>query len=110
MHASTPPVSMDEMIATTKRGVWVTRFDNVNGDGFMTATGYTRDGVWLIENGKVSKPVKNFRFEEQPFSLLLPARLEQIGSPMRVFSPTVPILVPALKVKDFNFTQLIDAI
>ncbi len=105
LRSEVPPVSFEEMIATTPRGIQVTHFDQ-----FVYGQGYTRDGLWLIENGKVSKPIKNFRVQEDGYLLLQPSRLEQIGAPERVFSPGVPVLVPPLKVKDFNFTQLADAI
>jgi predicted Zn-dependent protease len=107
--------SIDEMIATTKRGVLITRLDSVRVEHrrSVTCTGYTRDGVWLIENGKISKPVKNFRFAESPlFSL---NRVEQLGIPQRVFAGTrfgrnLALVAPALKVNDFNLTQLADAV
>ncbi len=105
LRSEVPPVSLEEMIATTPRGIRVTHFDQ-----FVYGQGYTRDGLWLIENGKISKPIKNFRVQEDGFQLLQPTRLEQIGMPERVFSPGVPVLVPPLKVKDFNFTQLADAV
>jgi predicted Zn-dependent protease len=104
--------STDEMIATTKRGVLVTRLHNVQmvHQKSMTCTGYTRDGLWLIENGKISRPVKNFRFTESPLFVL--NKVEQLGEPKRVFSGTdfISIVAPTLKVQDFNFTQLSDAV
>jgi predicted Zn-dependent protease len=62
----------------------------------------------LIENGKISKPIKNFRFTESPLFAL--NNLEQIGVPQRIFHPGFPIVVPALKVRDFSFTGLSDAV
>jgi predicted Zn-dependent protease len=62
----------------------------------------------LIENGKISKPIKNFRFTESPLFVL--NNVEQIGVPQRIFHPGFPIIVPALKVRDFSFTSLSDAI
>ncbi len=105
LRSEVPSVSLEEMITTTPRGIQVTHFDQL-----VYGRGYTRDGLWLIEKGKLSKPIKNFRVQEDGFQLLQPSRLEQIGAPERVFSPGVPVLVPPLKVKDFNFTQLADAI
>jgi predicted Zn-dependent protease len=104
------PTSIDEMIATTKRGILVTRFSDVAvvDELSMLCTGYTRDGLWLIENGKISKPIKNFRFTESPFFVL--NNVEQIGKPQRVFRPAAPAVVPPLKVSDFSFTSLADAI
>jgi predicted Zn-dependent protease len=113
--------SIDDMIATTKRGLLVTRFWGIPpialDPASMLLTGYTRDGVWLIEHGKIAKPVKNFRFTESPLFML--NSVEQVGVPQRVFRPEspdrlpdgyAPVIVPALKVRDFNFTALSDAI
>jgi hypothetical protein len=104
--------TMDEMIATTKRGLLVTRLHGVKVVHMrsLTCTGYTRDGVWLIENGKISKPAKNFRFTESP--LFAFNRVDQLGPVQRVFSGMreSAFVAPALKVHDFNFTQLADAV
>jgi len=109
LRSSAPPVSLEDMIASTTRGLLVSHFTGSSG-WLLDASGYTRDGVWLIEQGKIAKPVKNFLFRENPFSLLQSSRLEAIGAPVRVFSPGVPAMMPPVKVKDFNFTQLADAI
>jgi Predicted Zn-dependent proteases and their inactivated homologs len=106
--------SVEEMIRTTRRGLLVTRFSNVRG-GSTLATGLTRDGLWLVENGKITKAVKNFRFTESPLFVL--NAIEQLGTPVPVFRPTLeeggaltPAIVPPLKVRDFSFTSTIDAI
>jgi predicted Zn-dependent protease len=98
------------MIASTKRGVLVTRFSNVKlvDPPSMLLTGLTRDGFWLIERGKISKPIKNFRFMESP--LFAFNNVEQLGTPVPVFSPEAPVIVPPVKVRDFNFTSLVDAV
>ena len=109
--------TVEEMIATTKRGLLVTRFSNIRElDGSsLLSTGLTRDGLWLIENGKISKAVKNFRFTESPLFML--NSIEQLGVPVPVFRPTkreggqlTPAIVPPLKVRDFSFTSMIDAV
>jgi predicted Zn-dependent protease len=112
--------TIDEMIATTKRGLLVTRFSNARVLDLpsLLATGLTRDGLWLIENGKISKAVKNFRFTESPLFML--NALEQLGTPVPVFRPVrspyerrfglAPAIVPPLKARDFSFTSTIDAI
>ena len=121
-HLSTdgPTQSVEEMIADTKRGLLVTRFDAVLPLGRSAlVTGVTRDGVWLIENGKLSHPVKNLRFVEDGIAVL--NRVDQIGVSQRTFNPGFggmfdwlmnprPGVVPALKVRDFSFTALTDAI
>jgi len=102
--------SIEEMIATTKRGLVVTRFSNmaVVDPNSLLMTGYTRDGLWLIENGKITKPVKNFRFTESPMFVF--NNVEQLGVPTRAFHPGAPFVVPPVKARDFSFTSLIEAI
>jgi predicted Zn-dependent protease len=111
--------SMDEMIRSTRRGLVVTRFSNLRlldqTGASMLSTGLTRDGLWLVENGKINKAVKNFRFTESPLFML--NSIEQLGVPVPVFRPTrheggklTPAIVPPLKVRDFSFTSTIDAI
>jgi predicted Zn-dependent protease len=109
--------SVEDMIRTTKRGLLVTRLSNLRLlDGTsVLSTGLTRDGLWLVENGKITKAVKNFRFTESPLFML--NSIEQLGLPVPVFRPTrseggelTPAIVPPLKVRDFSFTSLIDAI
>lgn len=109
--------SIDEMIRTTRRGLLVTRFSNVRSldPASLLSTGLTRDGLWLIENGEITKAVKNFRFTESPLAVL--NQIEQLGEPVPVFRPTrhetgglTPAIVPPLKARDFSFTSLIDAV
>lgn len=101
--------SIDEMVATTKRGFLVTRLGSIHvthWDSLLT-TGVTRDGLWLIENGKIISSVKNFRFTESPMFAF--NNIVQIGTPQRVLA-TYPTIVPPIKVDDFNFTSLSDAV
>jgi predicted Zn-dependent protease len=114
--------SIDEMIATTQRGLLVTRFDNLQqlGSPALLCRGYTRDGVWFIENGKISHPAKNLMFTESILFAL--NNLEQVGVPQRIFRPMSdwkpmafafnpqPIIVPPMKIRDFSFTALSDAV
>jgi predicted Zn-dependent protease len=102
--------TIDEMIQTTKRGLIVTRFWGVDiiAENSILCTGVTRDGLWLIENGKISHPVKNLRFTESPLFAL--NQVEQLGVPVPVFSPGSPAICPPMKVRDFSFTALIDAV
>ena len=114
-----PTTSIAEMIATTKRGLLVTRFNPVTQLGPILYRGYTRDGLWLIENGKISKAVKNMTFVESVLFAL--NNVEQLGAPQRTFRPIrggpavwrmdpQPVVVPAMKIRDFSFTALSDAI
>jgi len=112
-HISGGPTSVDEMIAGTTRGLLVTRFFNVRVTDApsATCTGYTRDGLWLIEHGKISKPVQNFRFTESP--LFAFNNVEQLGPEVRVYSGEtydLAWIAPTAKVLDFNFTQLSNAV
>lgn len=103
-------VDIETMVENTERGLWVTRFqvDMTVDDNSMLATGLTRDGLWLIEKGKVTKSVKNMRFTESPLFML--NNIEEYGLPVRVFSPGMPCLVPAIRAKDFSFTATSDAV
>ncbi len=104
------PTSVKDMIQTTRRGLLVTRFSDVAiaHDASILCSGYTRDGLWLIENGKIGRPVKNFRFVESPLFML--NNVLELGPPQRVFSPGSPIVAPPIKVRDFSFTSLADAV
>jgi predicted Zn-dependent protease len=107
--------SLDDMIRSTTRGLLVTRFWYLRPVDARTIlyTGLTRDGTFLIENGKVTKPVKNLRFNDSPIFML--NNLEAMGVPERVSAseggePGQAIMVPPIKVRDFNFTSLSDAV
>jgi predicted Zn-dependent protease len=107
--------TIDEMIASTQRGLLVTRFWYLRPVDARTIlfTGLTRDGTFLIENGKITRAVKNLRFNDSPVFML--NNVEAMGVPVRVSasedgSPGQAIIVPPLKVKDFNFTSLSDAV
>jgi predicted Zn-dependent protease len=107
--------TMEEMIASTARGLLVTRFWYLRPVDQRTIlyTGLTRDGTFLIENGKITRAVKNLRFNDSPVFML--NNLEALGTPVRVSAsedggPGQAIMVPALKVRDFNFTSLSDAV
>jgi predicted Zn-dependent protease len=98
--------TVEEMIAGTDRGILVTRLWYIRTVDPQTLlyTGLTRDGTFYIENGKIAYPVKNFRFNESPVIML--NNLEELGAPIRVNGS----LVPPMKIRDFTFTSLSDAI
>lgn len=98
--------SIQDMIKSTKKGILVTRLWYIRTVDPQTLlyTGLTRDGTFYIENGKIKFPVKNFRFNESPVIML--NNLEQLGQQQRVNGN----LVPAMKIRDFTFTSLSDAI
>lgn len=96
----------EELIANTERGILVTRFWYIRTVDPQTLlyTGLTRDGTFFIENGEIAYPIKNFRFNESPVIML--NNLEALGKPQRVDGN----LIPPLKIRDFTFTSLSDAI
>ncbi len=108
--------TVEEMIRGTDRGILVSRFWYIRPTDARTAssTGLTRDGVWLIENGKISHPVKNFRFNQSMTQMLAPGNVEMIGVSERVGGSegggSNSSLLPALKLKAFNFTSQSEAV
>lgn len=101
--------TIEEMIARTERGLLVTRLTNVRVVDLnsLLCTGTTSDGLWLIERGEITRPVKNFRFRESP--LFAFNSLEALGKPVRVLQP-MPAIVPPAMVHDFSMTSLADAV
>jgi len=110
-ESSEKPASIEQMIASTERGLLISRFWYIRATDPRTAssTGLTRDGVWLIEKGKVTTPVRNFRFNQSVIQMLAPGNVEMIGTPERVGDGNAALL-PALKIKAFNFTSASDAV
>ncbi|PRY14884.1 putative Zn-dependent protease [Pontibacter ummariensis] len=98
--------SLEDMIKSTKRGILVTRLWYIRTVDPQTLlyTGLTRDGTFYIENGKIMYPVKNFRFNESPVIML--NNLEALGKPQRISGS----LIPPMKIRDFTFTSLSDAV
>jgi predicted Zn-dependent protease len=102
--------SLEALIAETKRALLVTRFwyiRSVNPQNAM-ATGLTRDGVWLIEDGKIVHPVTNFRFNESPVNLLKNLEATSVATPAG--SEFFSLTVPAIRAHDFHFTSKSDAV
>ncbi|MGH7645983.1 MAG: metallopeptidase TldD-related protein, partial [Gemmatimonadales bacterium] len=109
--------TQDELIAGVERGLLVTRFWYIRSvdPRTMLFTGLTRDGVFLIEQGKVTRAVRNFRFNESPIAML--NNLAALGRPERVaagegggggFGST--LVVPPLVVREFTFTSVSEAV
>ncbi|NVO85444.1 TldD/PmbA family protein [Hymenobacter terrestris] len=98
--------SVQDLIKGTAKGILVTRLWYIRAVDPQTLlyTGLTRDGTFYIENGQIKFPVKNFRFNESPIIML--NNLEAFGKPVRVGGN----LVPPLKIRDFTFTSLSDAV
>ncbi len=104
--------SLEDMIKNTQRGILVTKLWYIRSVDPQTLllTGLTRDGTFYIENGKIKHPVKNFRFNESPIIML--NNLEALGKPERVVSTesNINYLIPPMKIRDFTFTSLSDAV
>jgi len=107
--------SLEDLIASTERGILCTRFWYIRPVDQRTLlyTGLTRDGTFLIENGKVTRPIKNMRWNESPIFLL--NNLEMLGRPERVSATEAAgvgsaIVMPPIKARDFNFTSASDAV
>ena len=99
--------TLDQLIAGCQRGVLVTHFFYTNvldaRSGLMT--GLTRDGTFLVEGGRIVRAVKNFRWNEAPLIML--NKIEEIGRSERT---RVGQVMPPMRVRDFNFASLSDAV
>ena len=104
--------SLDELVAGTQRGVLVTRLWYLREVDPRTIlyTGLTRDGTFLVENGKITKSLRNFRFNESPLFLL--NNLEALGRPERLAGTEQggDVVMPSIRARDFNFTSLSEAV
>jgi predicted Zn-dependent protease len=100
--------STAELIAGTERGILVTRtwYIRMVDPQTVLLTGLTRDGTFYIENGQLQYPIKNFRFNESPVIML--NNIEELGRSVRVENGS--LMVPPMKVRDFTFTSLSDAV
>lgn len=100
--------STSELIAGTERGILVTRtwYIRMVDPQTVLLTGLTRDGTFYIEDGQLKYPIKNFRFNESPVIML--NNIEELGRSVRVEDGS--IMVPPMKIRDFTFTSLSDAV
>lgn len=101
------PQSLQQMIAATERGILVTRLWYIREvEPFeKMLTGMTRDGTFLVENGRVQGGVRNFRFNESLIHML--SNVESMSEPVRACGEeSFDMVVPAMKVRDFNFTEV----
>jgi len=98
--------SVNEMIASTERGIFVTRLWYIREvDPYKKIlTGMTRDGTFLIENGKIANGIRNFRFNESLVDML--NRVEMLSPAERASGDeSAPIVGPALKLSSFHFSE-----
>jgi PmbA protein len=101
------PQTVEQMIASTERGVLVTRLWYIREvEPFeKMLTGMTRDGTFYVENGRVQGGVRNFRFNQSLIHML--SNVEAMSSPVRACGEeSFDMVVPAMKVGEFNFTEV----
>jgi predicted Zn-dependent protease len=101
------PQDLEQMIASTERGVLVTRLWYIREvDPYeKIVTGMTRDGTFLVENGKIQCGLRNFRFNQSLIALL--SNVEEMSVPVRASGEeSFDMVAPAMKVKEFNFTEV----
>jgi predicted Zn-dependent protease len=107
--------TVDEMIKATKRGLLVSFFWYIRAVDNMTLlnTGMTRDGLFLIENGKVVGPVQNFRWNESPAVSF--NNITMLGKPVpmhtgEAYDNPGTALVPPMMLEDFTMTSISPAV
>jgi predicted Zn-dependent protease len=104
--------SVADMIRDVKRGVLVTRMWYVRlvDPRTLVVTGLTRDGTFLIENGAVTRPIANFRFNESPLAVL--GNVLALGPAQRAIPSEndETLSMPPLLVKDFTFSSISPAV
>ena len=101
------PQSLEQMISSTESGVLVTRLWYIREvEPFeKMMTGMTRDGTFIVENGRVTGGIRNFRFNESLIHML--SNVEAMSTPVRSCGEeSFDMVVPAMKVRDFNFTEV----
>ena len=92
LESSPPGISTGEMIKGMDRGLLISRFWYVRlvDPRTIVLTGLTRDGLWWIEKGAISHPVRNLRFNQSVLAMLAPWNVEAIGTPQRLSPMMVP--------------------
>jgi predicted Zn-dependent protease len=105
--------SVDDLVASTARGVLITSLFYIRfvDPRTLLLTGLTRDGVFWIENGKISHPVTNFRWNESPVRVL--SNIDAMSASVRAApreSMASNFVVPALRVKEFELSSVSDAV
>lgn len=99
--------SVEEMIAGTDRGLLVTRLWYIREvDPYeKIMTGMTRDGLFLIEKGKIAQAARNFRFNQSVLEML--RKVECLGPAARAAGEeSFEMVVPPMKVRDFHFSEV----
>ncbi|MCL4524427.1 MAG: TldD/PmbA family protein [Acidobacteria bacterium] len=99
--------SLDEMISSTERGILVTRLWYIREvDPYeKVMTGMTRDGTFLVENGRIVGGIRNFRFNQSVLELL--ANADALGPAARASGEEASdMVIPAMRVQNFHFTEV----
>jgi PmbA protein len=99
--------SVDDMIRSTERGILVTRLWYIREvDPYAKIlTGMTRDGTFLVENGRVAGGIRNFRFNQSILEML--SNVEMLGPAVRAAGEeSFEMVVPAMKVRNFHFSEV----
>ena len=104
--------SIAELVKGTQKGILLTRtwYIRLVDPQTVLLTGLTRDGTFYIENGQIKHPVKNFRFNESPVIML--NNIDELGKPVRVAGDesSFVMMIPPMRLRDFTFTSLSDAV
>ncbi len=103
--------STSELVRETERGILVTRtwYIRMVDPQTVLLTGLTRDGTFYIENGELKYPLKNFRFNESPVIML--NNIDELGRTVRVKADEgSTMMIPPMRLRDFTFTSLSDAV
>jgi predicted Zn-dependent protease len=104
--------STAELIKGTAKGILVTRtwYIRMVDPQTVLLTGLTRDGTFYIENGEIKYPIKNFRFNESPVIML--NNIDELGKPVRIAGDesNFSMMIPPMRLRDFTFTSLSDAV
>jgi len=99
--------SLEEMIASTERGILVTRMWYIREvePYEKVLTGMTRDGTFLVENGRIVSGIRNFRFNQGVLEML--SNVEQMSVPVRAAGEeSFDMVVPAMKIRNFRFSEV----
>jgi predicted Zn-dependent protease len=102
-------MSEKELISGVERGIYVTKihYPNIVEPVSTVMTGMTKDGTFLIENGRITKPIRNLRFTQNLLEAF--ANVEAIGSERRCLASNMSIVTaPPLRIRDFLFTGVSD--
>ncbi|WP_425992749.1 TldD/PmbA family protein [Brevundimonas sp. TWP2-3-2] len=102
--------STSDLVRETERGILVTRtwYIRMVDPQTVLLTGLTRDGTFYIENGELKYPLKNFRFNESPVIML--NNIDELGRSVRVGDDGPTMMIPPMRLRDFTFTSLSDAV